>query len=257
MQSKDIPLVDKTSACHACRSSPELPEISFAFQPIVDVEKRNIYAFEALVRGAAGEPAASVLSCLTDETRYAFDQRCRQIAIQSAAQAKIDTFLSINFLPNAVYRPDVCIRTTLEAAEKHQFPLTHIIFETVESERLIDNQKLLDIFRAYQRYGFLTAIDDFGAGHSGLTLLSEFQPDIVKIDMALIRGIETSKAKHSIVKGIVAICRDLGIACIAEGIESQAERDTLADLGISKMQGYWFSKPIWGNTALNTLSLFG
>jgi len=226
-----------------------VPDIGFAFQPIVDFEKKNIFAFEALVRGAAGESARHVLDQIDDANQYAFDQLCRRVAIQSAAEIGIDTFLSINFLPNAVYRPEVCIRTTLEAAEKYHFPLNRIIFETVESERLDDNARMVDIFRSYKDFGFLTAIDDFGAGYSGLTLLTEFQPDIIKIDMALIQGIDTNKVKQSVVKGILLICRDLGIRCIAEGVETLAERDFLHDQGVALMQGFLFARPAFRSMA--------
>ena len=89
---------------------------SFAFQPIVDVRDQSTFAHEALVRGVQGEGALSVLQQVDDQNRYRFDQLCRVRAISTAAQLGLTGFLSINFLPNAVYRPDLCIRSTLEAA---------------------------------------------------------------------------------------------------------------------------------------------
>lgn len=86
-------------------------------------------------------------------------------------------------------------------------------------------------------------IDDFGAGHSGLNLLAEFQPDIIKIDMALIRDIHLHRPRQAIVAGALAICRDLAITVVAEGIESQDEANYLRDAGVRYMQGYWFAKP--------------
>ena len=165
--------------------------MAFAFQPIVDLRTGDAYAHEALVRGPNGEPAASVLTQVDEASRYRFDQRCRTTAIEQAAGIGMDTFLSINFMPNAVYQPAACIRTTFEAAEKFGFPINRIIFETIEGEDIINRPHLLEIFRAYQSFGFQTAIDDFGAGHSGLTLLADFQPDLIKLDMALIRGIDS------------------------------------------------------------------
>ncbi len=102
--------------------------------------------------------------------------------------------LSINFLPNAVYRPEACIQSTFKAARQYGFPIERIIFEVTEGEEVMDRPHLVDIFREYTRFGFSTAIDDFGAGYAGLTLLSEFQPDIIKIDMELVRNIDTSLA---------------------------------------------------------------
>lgn len=111
--------------------------MTFAFQPIVDLKSGDAYAYEALVRGPQGEPAASVLSQVDDANRYHFDQRCRTTAIELAARLGMDRYLSINFMPNAVYQPAACIRTTFEAAERHGFPVNRIIFETVEGESII------------------------------------------------------------------------------------------------------------------------
>src|SRR5690606_32276433 len=86
-------------------------------------------------------------------------------------------------------------------------------------------------------------IDDFGAGFAGLNLLADFQPDIVKLDMALVRGIDQSLPRRAIVSGVVSICQQLGIGVIAEGIETRDEAQCLADLGIALMQGYWFARP--------------
>lgn len=96
---------------------------------------------------------------------------------------------------------------------------------------------------SYKKQGFRTAIDDFGSGHSNLNLLASFQPDILKIDMELIRDIHSSKAKQVITKGIVSVCRDLNIQIIAEGIECVEELDTLQALEIHLFQGFFFAKP--------------
>lgn len=231
-------------ACQKCKDDQPLGfDIAFAYQPIVDLGTRSIYAHEALVRGPNGESAFSVLSQVTDANRYVFDQACRVHAIRGAAELGLKELLSINFLPNAVYQPAACIRSTFEAAQRYQFPIERIIFEVTEGERVQDRPHLVNIFREYSRFGFRTAIDDFGAGYAGLNLLAEYQPDIVKIDMELVRDINTSKPKQAIVNGIVAICAALNVRVLAEGIETKAERDFLRDAGIELMQGYWFCRP--------------
>lgn len=248
MKSSNLPSYDapprQLQGCAGCKDATPLAiDIDFAFQPIVDVHNKNLFAYEALVRGLNGESAYSILSQVDDGTRYRFDQRCRQVAIATAAELNLDVHLSINFMPNAVYRPEVCIRTTLEAAQMHGFPLEKIIFETVEGEHVDDRPHMVEIFKAYKKYGFLTAIDDFGAGYSGLALLVDFQPDIVKLDMCLLRGIDKDSVRQRIVKGILSIARDLGIRVIAEGIETSGERDFFLAHGVSLMQGYFFAKP--------------
>lgn len=231
-------------ACRSCKSDEGLTfDFEYAYQPIVDLSRREIVAHEALVRGPNGESAFSVLSQVDDTNRYTFDQACRVKAIRGAAELGMMELLSINFLPNAVYRPEACIRTTFAAAKEHRFPIEQIIFEVTEGEQVIDRPHLVNIFREYRRYGFHTAIDDFGAGYAGLNLLSEFQPDIIKVDMALVRDIDQSKVRQTIVAGIVSICRTLDIKVLAEGIETAQERDCLHAAGIDLMQGYLFCRP--------------
>ncbi|MDB5522847.1 MAG: diguanylate phosphodiesterase [Rhizobium sp.] len=225
--------------------------ITMAFQPIIDTTTGKVFAQEALVRGRSGESAFEVLRHLSDENRYAFDQLCRVTAIDLASDlglARDGTMLSINFLPNAVYEPNACIRKTLSAAKRANFPLESIIFEFTEVERL-DTAHLLNILTTYRSMGFKTAIDDFGAGYAGLGLLSSFQPDIVKLDMDLIRGIDADPVRRVIVRNTLKMLTELGIRPICEGIETAREFEVLRDFGVELMQGYLLSKPALASLA--------
>ena len=235
-----------SKSCVECRNGESfiLP-FSMAFQPIIDVRTHQVFAHEALVRGPNGEGAGSVLSVIDASNRYAFDQQCRVKAIElaSALYAEGDNVgLSINFMPNAVYEPRACIRLTLAAAMRTKFPTKNIIFEFTENEQL-DTAHLFNILRTYRDMGFRTAIDDFGAGHAGLALLAQFQPDIAKLDMALIRGIDTDTARQKIVKHTVAMLHNLGVTPLCEGIETIGELQVLKDLGVNLMQGYLIARP--------------
>lgn len=240
-----IPLAsDAPDDCAGCGTADRLGfQFDYAYQPIVDVASQRVYAHEALVRGPQGEGAMSVLAQVNEANRYRFDQACRVKAIKTAARLGMAERVSINFLPNAVYKPEVCIRTTLEAARAHGFPTERIIFEVTEGERVEDGPWLASILREYRRCGFLTAIDDFGAGYAGLTLLADFKPDIVKLDMALVRGADTSHARQAITRGMVRICQELSIQVIAEGVETANERDFFLSEGVTLMQGYLFARP--------------
>ncbi|MEP6907304.1 MAG: EAL domain-containing protein [Pseudoxanthomonas sp.] len=232
--------------CAHCGDEQPLDfRFSYAFQPIVALASRQIFAHEALVRGIDGSGAASVLDRITEANRYRFDQTCRVTAIKLAARMGLQSRLSINFMPNAIYRPEVCIRATLAAAAAHDFPVDRIIFETVEGEEVSDGKWLAEVLSEYKRIGFLTAIDDFGAGFAGLNLLADFQPDLVKLDMALVRGIDQSRARQAIVRGVTRICQELNVDIIAEGVETHDEHALLRDLGIDLMQGYYFSRPVF------------
>ncbi|KAB7765638.1 EAL domain-containing protein [Xanthomonas maliensis] len=234
--------------CHACRDGQDFPTaITMAFQPIVDVDTHRIYAGEALVRGVHGESAAQILAQVDARNRYAFDQACRIKAIECAAAIALPALLSINFMPNAVYNPEHCLRATLEATEHYRWPLQDIIFEVSEQERLTDPAHLLAILQTYQARGMKTAIDDFGAGYSGLGLLADFQPDLLKLDIALVRGIANDRNRQAIVRHVTRMCEELGITVIAEGIEQADESRALQDLGIRLQQGYLFARPQIGS----------
>ena len=238
--------------CKQCASPLDF-DFSFAFQPIVDLRQGRIWGYEALVRGRHGESATSVLSLVNDNNRYAFDQLCRVKAITLAAALGLRQILSINFLPNAVYEPAHCIRSTLEAARQAGFPADRIMFEVAESERVPQPGHLTRIFEYYRSQGFITALDDFGSGHSGLTLLSCFLPTIIKIDMALIRDIPSNRAKQVIVTALLDICQQLDIKVLAEGIETAEELAWLEDRGVRLIQGYYFARP--GFECLHHVSL--
>lgn len=230
--------------CRECREGLGLDfEFSMAFQPIVDVEKRNVFGYEALVRGPSNESANFVLDRLNDRNRYRFDQQIRVKAIDLATQLGLSGMLSINFFPNAVYKPETCIRATLEAARERNFPLERIMFEVTEGEKVTDHAHLSAIFKEYKKHNFTTAIDDFGAGYAGLNLLADWQPDIIKLDMALTRGIDSDRVRRALVFAILGACRELSIRVIAEGVETVEECMTLMDEGVTLFQGYLFSKP--------------
>jgi EAL domain-containing protein (putative c-di-GMP-specific phosphodiesterase class I) len=220
-------------------------DFDMAFQPIIDADRGAVWGYEALVRGTAGEGAATVLARVNEDNRYKFDQACRVKAIETA-RARFDApdlYLSINFLPNAVYEPAACIRATIEAAKAAEFPLSRIMFEFTEDEMMRDPAHVNRIVKSYKEFGFLTALDDFGAGYSGLSRFAETQTDLVKIDMHLIRGVEKSRARRAIVRGLCVMTRDLGVELLAEGVETRDEYEALREAGLRLFQGYLFGRP--------------
>ncbi|MGO1246540.1 MAG: EAL domain-containing protein [Oceanisphaera sp.] len=234
----------ETALCSQCRHQCALNfDFTMAFQPIINVTTRNIFGYEALVRGINNESAYSIISQVNDDNRYLFDQLCRVKAIALASQLNLSSMLSINFLPNAIYQPERCIRTTLAAANKYNFPSERIMFEFTEVEKLADNKHIQRVVEHYQQLGFTTAMDDFGSGYSGLNLLADFQTDIIKLDMELIRNIEQDQVRQAIVKNCLNLFADLNMTALAEGIETQAEFEWLQSAGVELMQGYLFAKP--------------
>ena len=238
------------SRCGICRSGEDCGvPFEFAFQPIVDLESGRIFGHEALVRGPQAEPAPTVLSQTNDGNRYNFDQSCRVKAINTACDLGLrerqGELLSINFLPRAVYRPELCIQTTLRTARQRNLDVGQILFEVTEGERIEDGPWFAEILREYRKQGFLTAIDDFGAGYAGLRLLADFQPDVVKIDMDLVRNVDRSPSRQAIARAVIRMAQELHIRIVAEGVETAGERDFFLHEGVSLLQGYLFCRPLF------------
>ncbi|QWT22025.1 EAL domain-containing protein [Bacillus sp. NP157] len=237
----------KPFACGACRDGEGFGKsITMAFQPIVDVTAGTVFAHEALVRGSDGASAQEVLGAVSTDNQYAFDQACRVRALECAVESGLPALVSINFLPNAVYNPEHCLRATLAAAERVGWPLANIIFEVTEHEAVAEPAHLLNILRTYRARGFQTAIDDFGAGYAGLNLLADFQPDLLKLDIGLIRGIDGDRVRQRIVAHMVRLCADLDVRVIGEGVETAGESSALSDMGVVLQQGYYFARPSTG-----------
>ena len=249
MDEKESMAVDHSGlggGCSLCRDGVPLElDFTMAFQPIVDCRTESIFGYESLVRGLQGESAQSVISRVHRGNRYAFDRACRVKAISLAAKLGLQSVLSINFLPNAIYDPALCIRTTLVAARANNFPIAKILFEFTEAEQVVDSEQLKNIVNYYQAQGFKTAIDDFGSGFSGLNLLADFQTSVVKFDMDLIRNIHEDPIRQTIVTHSFRMLEELNITPLAEGVETREEMHWLWDLGIGLMQGYFFAKPVF------------
>ncbi|WP_235041411.1 EAL domain-containing protein [Vreelandella profundi] len=234
-------------SCRRCEG--DLPfEFTMAFQPIVDLSLARIVAYEALVRGLQGESAASVIAQVTNDLLYRFDQACRVKAIEMASALGMQTNLSINFLPNAVYEPEACIQATLAVSTRVGWPANRLIFEITETERVQNRQHLCNIIDAYRSMGFKTALDDFGNGYANLDLLTDLTPDKLKIDRELVMHCDSDPRRQALLNAIILLAQEIDIPLIAEGVETRTEALWLARAGIIQQQGYYFAKP-----AINSL----
>lgn len=239
----DQELFDQSHCEHcACGAGLEF-DFTFAFQPIVDAQSRTVLAYEALVRGSNGEGAGQILGRVTRKNMYRFDQAGRVKAVQLASQLGMTSFLCINFMPNAVYKAETCIQTTLAAASKYNFDTRKLVFEFTEVEDLANTDHLISIIDAYAEMGFSIALDDYGAGYSRMNLLTDTKPRFLKLDMSLIRDVESHTKKQAVIEGIILTNHRLGIDTIAEGVETEAEYQWCRSVGIRYFQGFLFAKP--------------
>jgi blue light- and temperature-responsive anti-repressor len=224
-------------------SEGHAPEFSYAFQPIVDTVACEVFSYEALIRGPLGESAWSVLGQVPSTQRYLFDRDTRVAAIALAAKLGVNCCLNLNFLPQGLYLCADSVSAALEAAALSGLPVERLILEVTEGEVIDDQANFSARLNAFRSQGLGVAIDDFGAGYAGLNLLADFQPDQIKIDMALVRGIERHGPRQAIVRAVIQACVDLGIDVIAEGIETLAEYLWFAEHGVRLFQGFLFARP--------------
>lgn len=247
-------MTDLTAPCRACQVPPASAlDLQMAFQPIVDLGRREIYAYEALVRGPQGQPAGWVFEqfqAAQDSAEapdvgslYHLDQQCRMTAIRSAARLGMQTRLSINIMPNAVYNPRTCIQATLRTAREVGFPLERLLFEITEHEQVPDAAHVRHIIDTYRAWGFGTALDDYGAGHANLGLLLAIRPDVVKIDRTVVSGIHHDRWQQAALRHMAGFAQEAGVRLVAEGVEDLAEARCLLSLGITHMQGYALARP--------------
>lgn len=217
--------------------------LTYAFQPIVDISNRLPYAYEALLRGAHGEPAGVILATLDEAAIEAVDKLARPRAIALAERLGLGTRLHLNFQPRSLASSNAVIEQTLAVAHRHGFDNERVVLEVTETQVIDDQRRFADAINEFRAEGVMVAIDDFGAGYSGLNLLANFQPDLVKLDMELVRGIAHHGPRQAIVRAIRQACNDLGIDVIAEGVETLEEFYWFEDEGLTLFQGYLFARP--------------
>jgi EAL domain-containing protein (putative c-di-GMP-specific phosphodiesterase class I) len=218
-------------------------DYSYAFQPIVDVAARSIFSYEALVRGPDGASAARVFERVPSDDLHKFDQESRVAAIELASRLRLPCKLNLNFLPRSLYSSPAAVSSALEAAQRSGIAPNRLVLEITEGEVIDDHAAFGRAVNEFRRSGLQLAIDDFGAGYAGLTMLADFQPDMLKLDMTLIRGIEGNGPRQAIVRAIMQACIDLGIDVIAEGVETIEEYWWFKNAGVTLFQGYLFGRP--------------
>jgi EAL domain-containing protein (putative c-di-GMP-specific phosphodiesterase class I)/CheY-like chemotaxis protein len=216
-----------------------------AFQPIVNHRKREIVGYEALVRSS--HPQMSTPGPLLGAAERLgrvgeLGQRIRRHVVDAVTAAPVETLIFMNL--HAADLND-------DALYSKSSPLCscapRIVLEVTERSSLDRVNDVKGRAATLRRMGYKIAIDDLGAGYAGLSSFSQLDPDIAKLDMSRVRDIDSSVQKQSIVRSMLQVCRDeLGVSVICEGVETEAERDTLDGLGSDTQQGYLFGRPSAG-----------
>ncbi|GIU08302.1 D-glycero-D-manno-heptose 1-phosphate guanosyltransferase [Shewanella sp. c952] len=225
----------------------EREKINAVFQPICNISTYQIHGFEALSRGPEHSPLYSpvpLFKTAAYEGRLSeLESLCRRISIQQFKNSALPGKLFINISPKALLDPNHAKGLTLSLVQDLGLHPSQVVIELSEQYPADDIDLLKSCLNHYRSQGFLTAIDDLGAGYSGLRLWSELAPDYVKIDRHFIDSIDSSPVKQEFVRSIVDLCQNLSCKVIAEGIETEKELAVLKQLGIIYCQGYLLGRP--------------
>jgi len=217
------------------------------FQPIVSLSKKKIMGYEALIRGPSDSPLHSPFNLFDTAERFDLSTKleyiCREVTIKRYADLNVKEKLFINVSPAVLLQPDFKKGETLKLLGQFGVDPRSVVIELTEHQPTDDFQLMREAIIHYRKMGFEIAIDDLGAGYSGLRLWSELQPEYVKIDMHFIQGIHSDPIKLNFVRSIQNIASSLNCNVIAEGIETEDEFKVVEQLGITHAQGYYFARP--------------
>lgn len=220
------------------------------YQPVISAATGEVWGYECLLRGRTAEgelvaPGTILEWARQEHLTLMLDRLSRETHLRNAGKLGLGDgcrFL-INFIPTTIYRPEFCLQTTLRASQESGLAPGQVIFEVVESERVTDRDHLRDVLAFYRETGFGVALDDVGSGYSGLTLLGDLAPDLIKIDRGLVSRAAHSASHREICASLVKLGQGLGQLVLAEGVETEDERRVMEELGVDLFQGYFFGRP--------------
>jgi EAL domain-containing protein (putative c-di-GMP-specific phosphodiesterase class I) len=223
------------------RFEQTLETMWMAFQPIVDTARRTVFGYEALMRSreeTLPNPGAVLGAAERLGQLWDLGRRTRALAAEGFERAPDDALLFVNLhtrdlLDPALYEPTA--------------PLSKIagrvVLEITERSTIDDVDDIHARLSVLRYNGFRIAIDDLGAGYAGLASFAALQPEIVKLDMSLVRNVHQSAIRQRLVRSMASLCSEMGMLVVAEGVETRAEHETVIECGCTLQQGYLFARP--------------
>jgi EAL domain-containing protein (putative c-di-GMP-specific phosphodiesterase class I)/putative methionine-R-sulfoxide reductase with GAF domain len=229
--------IDRGERVQAVLADPEL--LSIAFQPIVEVETGCVMAVEGLAR-FDGVPYRAPDIWFAEARGSGVGIELELLAVNCAIAAvpnlPAGVALAVNVGPDAVVSEE--FRSAILRA-----PATSIVIELTEHEVIDDYAELVSVLQSLRRLGARVAVDDAGAGYSGLSHILKLAPDFIKLDRELVSGIDADPVRRALAASLVSFAADTGAKIIAEGVESKDELDVLRQLGLDYVQGYHLARP--------------
>ena len=222
-------------------------KINTLYQPIVDLESGDVMGFEALSRAAKSASdnlgvhlfVAAAKADLDGE----LDQTCRALSVRRRPGLSTERKLFINCLPPTFYQPMDDLELLIDAWHADGLDPSQLVFEITENITYEQAQRILPSVRRLRQAGFQFALDDMGTGTTNLRLLTDLEPDFIKMDISLTRGIATSPRKQALARYLLELGERSDARLIAEGIEDQQDQDALIDIGFPFGQGFYLGRP--------------
>lgn len=222
-------------------------EIRTFFQPIIDIKSTSIIGDEALSRGPAGHPMEMpdrmFESARNNNKLWDLEQLCRTLAIERANEQCINSYLFLNVDPRIINDKKFKEGFTYQIIKQFNLDPYKIIFEITEKTAIEDYRAFKETLDHYVNQGYKIAIDDTGAGYSGIRLMTETKPQFIKLDMGLIRNIDKDSFKQALCKNLLSLSKITNMKLIAEGVETIDELTTLINIGVDYVQGYYLGRP--------------
>jgi EAL domain-containing protein (putative c-di-GMP-specific phosphodiesterase class I) len=222
-------------------------QLSTVFQPVIDLRGRTVIGYEALSRGPAGSVYQMPLRLfeMAEEADLVFelDRKCRRRALVSAVRLPPSAKLFVNVYPSAMYDPEFQGAALVRLVESQGLSPDRVVLEITEKSAIENYELFVEALSELTTLGFSIAVDDVGAGYSGLEKIARLSPRYLKFDRELIRDIDSSYIRREMTRALKAFADSIGSAIIAEGIEHQRELNTLLELGVEYGQGYLLGRP--------------
>ena len=222
-------------------------KINTLFQPIISLKNNEILGFEALSRGPKNSrlqsPAMLFKTARRNDMLFDLDKVCRKNALKRARNLDEKYKIFLNVDPLVIYDQDFKKGITKNYLEKYSIKEDNVVIELTEKTFLKNCHNISKVITHYKDQGFNIAIDDTGAGFSGLQSIVSISHNYLKMDKSLIRNIDKDKVKRSLLEAFLIFAKNINSKVIAEGIENKKELQTLVELGVDYGQGYYIKKP--------------
>ncbi len=222
-------------------------EVSSVYEPIVDVTSKTVYGYEALVRGPEGTPFRSPLALFDaaadEDLVFELDCLCRRAGLDGAVGLPSGTALFLNVRPTTIHDPYFTPEQLIHTLRRSKLQPSDVVFEISEQESIESFDVFREIRDAYRAQGFRFALDDTGAGYASLQAVIELEPEFIKVDRALVTGLDTDPARQALLQALQSVARTIGAKIIGEGLDTLEELEMLKELEISFGQGWLFGKP--------------